>query len=69
VLEAAAARLEPDAVAAHARALAAAFHRHYNRGAFDTSDATLAGARRTLACGIGRGLEGALRLLDAAERG
>jgi len=68
VCEAAAARLEPDAVAAHARALAAAFHRHYNRGAFDASEATLAGARRALACGVGRGLEGALRLLDAAER-
>ena len=53
----------------HARALAAAFHRHYNRGAFDASDVTLAGARRALACGVGRGLEGALRLLDAAERG
>jgi hypothetical protein len=36
--------------------------------AFDASDATLAGARRALACGVGRGLEGALRLLDAAER-
>jgi len=68
VREAAAARAEPDAVAAAARALAAAFHRHYNRGAFDASDATLAGARRALACGVGRGLEGALRLLDAAER-
>jgi arginyl-tRNA synthetase len=68
VVEAAGARLEIDAVAAHARALAAAFHRHYNRGAFDASDATLAGARRALACGVGRGLEGALRLLDAAER-
>jgi hypothetical protein len=68
VLDAATARLGP-AVAAHARALAAAFNRHYNRGAFDASDATLAGARRALACGVGRGLEGALRLLDAAERG
>src|SRR5204863_7498447 len=46
VIEAAGARLEADAVAAHARALAAAFHRHYNRGAFDASDATPAGARR-----------------------
>ena len=69
VLDAAAARLEADAVAAHARALAAAFHRHYNRGAFDVSDVTLAGARRALASGVGRGLAGALRLLDAAERG
>jgi len=69
VLDAAAARIEPDAVAAHARALAVAFHRHYNRGAFDVSDVTLAGARRALASGVGRGLAGALRLLDAAERG
>jgi len=68
VVEAAAARLEVDAIAAHARGLAAAFHRHYNRGAFDASDATLAGARRALACGVGRGLDGALQLLDAAER-
>jgi arginyl-tRNA synthetase len=68
VVEAGASRLSVDAIAAHARALAAAFHRHYNRGAFDASDATLAGARRALAGGVGRGLEGALRLLDAAER-
>jgi arginyl-tRNA synthetase len=68
VVEAAAARLEVDGVAAYARGLAAAFHRHYNRGAFDASDATLAGARRALAYGVGRGLEGALRLIDAAER-
>jgi arginyl-tRNA synthetase len=61
----AARRLEPPRVTAHARAVAAAFHRYYNRGAFESGDATTARARRALAAGVARVLERALALVDA----
>jgi len=70
VVALAARRLEPAALAAQACGLAAAFHRHYNRGAFAGGDAGVMCARRALACGVARVLEATLGMLDAcpAER-
>jgi arginyl-tRNA synthetase len=63
VVALAARRLEPEAVAAHARALAATFHRYYNRGRFDDGGAAVPTARRALARGVGLVLQEMLALL------
>jgi arginyl-tRNA synthetase len=68
VVSVAARRLEPDAVAAHAVALAAAFHRYYNRGRFVGGDATTASSRGALGAGIARVLEAAVGLVVGAAR-
>ncbi len=65
VREGAARRLEIEALTAHARRLAGAFHRYYNRGAYDGADAELARARRALACGVARTLEATLAIVAA----
>jgi arginyl-tRNA synthetase len=61
----AARRLEPDAVAAHARGLAAAFHRYYNRGRFLDGTGRVVDARRALARGVGLVLDAGLEILGA----
>ena len=65
VVELAATRVELDALAAHARGLAAAFHRHYNRGAFAVPEPATARARRALAAGVRQVLEATLTVLGA----
>ena len=65
VVALAARRLEPEAIAAHARALAAAFHRYYNRGRFLDGAADERDARRALARGVGRVLAAGLGILGA----
>jgi arginyl-tRNA synthetase len=65
VVEVAARRAELALLVAHARRLAAAFHRRYNRGAFAAADPSVARARRALASGVGRILETTLAVLDA----
>jgi arginyl-tRNA synthetase len=62
VVALAARRVAPDGLVAHARELAAVFHRHYNGGAFAEGTA----ARRVLASGVGRVLEATLEMLGAA---
>jgi arginyl-tRNA synthetase len=71
VVALAARRLEPEAIAAHARALAGAFHRYYNRGRVLDGVAGVRDARRALARGVGLVLDDALGLLGTAgaERG
>jgi arginyl-tRNA synthetase len=69
VVALAARRLEPAAVAAHARALAAAFNRYYNRGRFSDGAASVLGARRALARAVGLVLAEELELVTGAERG
>jgi arginyl-tRNA synthetase len=71
VVALAARRLEVDALVAHVRALASAFHRYYNRGRFADGDAPAARARRALARGIGHAIDGTLALvgLSAARCG
>jgi arginyl-tRNA synthetase len=62
----AARRHEPEAIAAHARALAAAFHRYYNRGRFLDGAGRVPDARRALARGLGLVLDADLALLGAS---
>jgi arginyl-tRNA synthetase len=66
VVALAARRVEPDAVVAHARHLAAAFHRYYNRGRFLDGDPGMVRARITLARGVARVLAASLDLVGAA---
>jgi arginyl-tRNA synthetase len=68
VVDAAARRLEAEAVAVHAAALAAAFHRSYNRGRFAGADLRTLRARRALADGVARVLEAALAILLGSSR-
>ncbi len=63
VVAVAARRLEPEAVAAHARTLATTFHRYYNRGRFDGDGAAVPAARRALARGVGLALDAMLAVL------
>jgi arginyl-tRNA synthetase len=63
-LDLAARRLAPDEAIAHGVALAAAFHRYYNRGRFVTGDSRALAARRTLARGVARVLERTLALAE-----
>jgi arginyl-tRNA synthetase len=65
VVELAARRLAPDALVAHARVVAACFHRRWNGGAFATGEAAVAGARRALAAGVARTLDATLAMVDA----
>jgi arginyl-tRNA synthetase len=65
VVALAARRLEPEAIAAHACALAASFHRYYNRGRFLDGAEGVADARRALARGLGIVLDAHLSLVGA----
>jgi arginyl-tRNA synthetase len=69
VVTLAARRLEPEAVVVHACALAAAFHRYYNRGNFLVADVKVAAARRALADGVARVLQAALALVLGSDAG
>jgi arginyl-tRNA synthetase len=69
VVTLAARRLEPEAIAAHARALTAAFHRYYNRGGFLDGAPRVLDARRALARGVGLVLDDAVAILGAAGPG
>jgi arginyl-tRNA synthetase len=67
VVALAARRLEPKLVVAHVCALAAAFHRDYNRGRFLDAASDIAAARCALANGVRRVLEAALDLVLGRE--
>lgn len=60
----AARRLAPEGVIGHARALAGAFHRYYNRGRLVAGDGKALGARRALARGVARVLQRTLALAE-----
>jgi len=62
VVERAARRCEPERVVAHARGVAATFHRWYNRGRLDVGDARVRRARAALARGVALVLERSLAI-------
>jgi hypothetical protein len=65
VVALAARRLEPDRLVGHARALAVAFHRYYNRGHFGAEPPVA--AQRALARGVGGALDELSAILGARE--